>query len=251
MIDKALLDHVLYIDLAEASDFAKITETYDAIIHVASLSEGSPVDLMKVTGLSAWHLLNRAEATKTKTLVHVSSMSVYGEPQDSPVSATSPIRHSTPYGAAKWAAECFLSFCAVNVRCVSIRSPAIVGHFSYRHFLAQTLERMRLQSPKIVLSNPDFSFNNMIHESTLAQFLVSLAEFPPQSYTALPVASVQPIPLCVIVEGLAKAVNYAGTVEWTPSPRPPFSIDCADAVLHGLQPLTTSQTFDLWRRDLQ
>lgn len=251
VIDRALLDHVLYIDLAEASDYAKITETYDAIIHVASLSEGSPLELMRATGLSAWHLLKRAEETGTKTLVHVSSMSVYGEPQDSPVSATSPIRHSTPYGAAKWAAECFLSSCAKSVRCVSVRAPAIVGQRAHRHFLARALEQMKLQSPKVLLSNPDFMFNNIIHESTLARFLVTLANSPPQSYVVMPVASIRPMSLGDLVQSLSRAVDYSGTIEWAPSPHPPFSIDCGDAVSHGLHPLTTSETLDLWKRDIQ
>jgi len=251
MIDKALLDHVLYIDLAEASDFAKITETYDAIIHVASLSEGSPIELMKVTGLSAWHLLNRAVATGTKTLVHVSSMSVYGEPQDSPVSATSPIRHTTPYGAAKWAAECFLASCAKTVRCVSVRAPAIVGRRSHRHFLARTLELMKLQSPNVPVSNPDFMFNNIIHESTLARFLITLIDSTPPSFVAMPVASIEPIPLRELVSNLALAVSYEGVIDWLPSLRLPFSIDSDLAVSLGLEQLSTGATLDLWLADVQ
>lgn len=250
VIDKTLLDHVLYIDLAEASDYAKITKTYDAIIHVASLSQGSPIELMKATGLSAWHLLNRAEATGTKTLVHVSSMSVYGEPQDSPVSATSPIRHTTPYGAAKWAAECFLSSCAENVRCVSVRAPAIVGKRSHRHFLARTLEQMKLQSPRVLVSNPDFMFNNIIHESILARFIISLIESPPPSFTAIPVASIEPMPLRELVAKLALAVSYKGVIDWLPSSRSPFSIDTDLAVSLGLEELSTRAALSLWLADM-
>jgi UDP-glucose 4-epimerase len=251
VIDKALLDHVLYIDFAEASDYARITETYDAIIHVASLSEGSPVELMQATGLSAWHLLKRAEVTGTKTLVHVSSMSVYGEPQDSPVSALSPILHTTPYGAAKWAAECFLSSCAKNVRCVSVRAPAIVGRRSHRHFLARTLELMKLQSPNVPVSNPDFMFNNIIHESTLAWFLISLIAPTPPSFIAMPVASIEPIPLREIVSELALAVSYQGCIDWTPSTRRPFSIDSGLALSLGLPPISTRDTLNLWLADIR
>ena len=251
IVDKALLDHALYIDLTEASDYAKITATYDGIIHVAALSEGSPFELMRMTGLSAWHLLNRAEATGTKTLVHVSSMSVYGEPQDSPVSAASPIRHTTPYGAAKWAAECFLSSCAKNVKCVSIRSPAIVGRYAHRHFLARSLDQMRLQATKVLLSNPDFLFNNIIHESTLSRFFVSLIESPPALFTAMPVASIEPIPLRDLVNELALAVSYQGCIDWKTSPRKPFSIDSQAALSLGLPAISTRDTLNLWLADIR
>jgi len=251
VINKALFDRVLYIDLAEASNYDIITETYDAIIHVASLSEGSPVELMKATGLSAWHLLKRAEETGTKTLVHVSSMSVYGEPQASPVSATSPIRHSTPYGAAKWAAECFLSSCAKNVRCVSVRAPAIVGHRSHRHFLARTLQQMMKRAPEVTVANPDFMFNNIIHEKILSRFLISLARQSPLVYLAMPVASIEPMPLAEIIDELVRVSKYQGTVCWSSSKARSFSIDSALAVSHGLEILSAKETLQLWIDDIQ
>lgn len=201
--------------------------------------------------MSAWHLLNRAEATGTKTLVHISSMSVYGEPQDSPVSANSPIRHTTPYGAAKWAAECLLSSCAANVRCVSVRAPAIVGKRSHRHFLARLLEQMKLQPPTVPLANPDFMFNNIIHELTLAKFIISLIESPPPSFIAIPVASIEPIPLRELVTKLALAVSYRGKIDWLPSLRSPFSIDIELAISLGLNRLSTRATLDLWLKDIQ
>jgi len=110
---------------------------------------------------------------------------------------------------------------------------------------------MKSQSPNVPVSNPDFMFNNIIHESTLARFLVSLAESPPQSFTAMPVASIEPIPLREIVSELALAVSYQGRTMWRPSPRKPFSIDSRVALSLGLQPISTRDTLNLWLAEIK
>jgi UDP-glucose 4-epimerase len=110
---------------------------------------------------------------------------------------------------------------------------------------------MKLQSPNVPVSNPDFMFNNIIHESTLAWFLISLIAPTPPSFIAMPVASIEPIPLREIVSELALAVSYQGCIDWTPSTRRPFSIDSGLALSLGLPPISTRDTLNLWLADIR
>lgn len=249
-IRPSLLHETVYLDLTNPLDFQKISGNFDAIIHVAALSQGSPQELMQATGLSTWYLLERATALNINVIVHVSSMSVYGKPFVQQVGSQTPIQHSTPYGAAKWAAECFLSSNQSTLKSVSVRAPAIVGPRSHRHFLANVLGQMKRQVPEICLSNPTFLFNNIIHDTVLSRFLIKLAVSPPHSYFAMPVCSVEPLPLFKIIENLADTVQYKGRIKWVRSSEPPFSIDSKLAVSYGLEAVSTQETLRLWCRDI-
>lgn len=245
-----LVDELVLLDLSDATHFANLHGDFDAVIHVAALSEGTPDELMSATGLSAFHLLNRVRELKIPTVVHVSSMAVYGNIKVDSVNSLTPIMHSVPYGAAKWMAECCFASAPPDTKCVSIRSPAIVGRRSHRHFLAKLMASMFNGIPEIRVSNPHFFFNNIIHEDTLAEFLVSLAVNPPSHFTAVPVGSSEPMLLSEIIDVLVIATNFKGRVSWIDSDSTPFSINSDEAVSLGLQPLTTRETVTRWLSDV-
>ena len=238
------------LDLEDPSGFGAIRLGYDAIIHVAAASEGTSEELMQSCGLGTARLIERAERVGIRRIVHVSTMAVYGTVKTPTVSAHTPVDHSIPYGAAKWAAECYLADRQTVIRSASVRSPAIAGRRTHRHFLARTLRAMQLAEPVVRVANPDFLFNNIVHEDTLAEFLVHLATTTPDCYHAVPVGSTDPISLREIVASLAKATDYRGTVEWVHAPAQPFAIDSADAIALGYRPLSTRETVDRWMRDV-
>jgi nucleoside-diphosphate-sugar epimerase len=244
------VDDVLSLDLEDRENFGAIRGGFDAVIHVAAASEGTPEELMSSSGLGTGRLLDRAERVGIRRFVHVSSMAVYGRITTSTVSAHTPVSHSIAYGAAKWAAECYLAERQGVIRSASVRSPAIAGTRTHRHFLARTLRAMQLDEPVVRVANPDFMFNNIVHEDTLADFLVHLAEHTPTPYTAVPVGSTEPMSLRSIVEILASTVGYRGRIEWVSATSQPSAIDSSDAVALGFQPLTTRETVDRWMADV-
>jgi len=241
-----LFNELVVVDLASPTDIDTISGNFDVVIHVAALSEGSIQDVMKVTGIASSLLVQRAIELGVPRFVHVSSMSVYGEIAEDFVTSTTPIRHSTPYGVAKWFAESALHSRQSMISGVSVRSPAIVGAHSHRHFLAKLLQSMLQQSTEIRVSNPEFLSNNLIHEDTLATFLVNLAKQKEIPYSAFPVASRESMPLGEIVSLMAQATRYNGSVKWVPSNSRPFSIDLESAIKHGFHPLTTEETVGKW-----
>ena len=247
---EGLVDDLLSLDIAVPSDFMKLQGRFDAAIHVAALSEGTPGDLMMATGLSAFHLLQRARELQISTIVHVSSMAVYGLVRVPVVDTQTPINHSTAYGAAKWAAECFLSAGPPHTRCISVRAPAIVGYRSHRNFLARVYSQMSRGAEEIRVSNPNHLFNNVIHEDILANFLVKLADSAPDNFVAIPVSSSEPMNLSDLISQLATQTNFKGKIVWSLNEEKPFSINSNEALLLGLSNLSTQETLNLWFKNL-
>lgn len=246
-----LFDELVVVDLASPTDIDTISGNFDAVIHVAALSEGNIHDVMNVTGIASSLLVQRAIELGIPRFVHVSSMSIYGEIAEACVTSTTPIRHSTPYGVAKWFAESALHSRQSTISGVSVRSPAIVGARSHRHFLAKLLRSMLEQSTEIRVSNPEFLSNNLIHEDTFATFLVDLAKQKEVPYSAFPVASRESMPLGEIVSLMVQTTRYQGSIRWVPSNSKPFSIDLESAIQHGFHPLSTEETVRQWLASIQ
>lgn len=247
--DLPMFDSLLHVDLKDFATFRNLDVEFDSIVHVAALSDGTPTDLMQVTGIATTWLADLALRRGIRNFVHVSSMSVYGAVTVSEVSAQTEIRHSTPYGAAKWASECYLNSLNNRLPAVSVRSCGIVGQKSHRNFLAQAYTAMVNKKPQVCVSNPDFPFNNVIHEDTLADFLVYLALNHQSGFHAVPVGSSDPIPLRAVLKMISERTHFQGVLDWIPTKNRPFSIDLSDAVKMGLRPLKTSDTICKWLDD--
>lgn len=204
---------------------------------------------MRVNGLGASALAQWAINRRVPKMVYVSSMAAYGDVNVRQVSATTSVRHSSPYGVSRWAAECYLHAFKNHLSSICVRSCTIVGKDSDYHFLAKILKEMITQKHVIRVSNPDFLSNNVIHEDTLAEFLVLLAVQQLGELTSVPVGSHTATPLSEIVSRMATATRYTGRVEWIPSTSNPFSIDVSHAEQLGFQPMRTSDTIDQWLQD--
>lgn len=243
---ESIFDRLFCVNLEEPDSFASLTGSFDSVIHVAALSYGSAERLMNVTGLGTRNLAEKAVELQVRKLIHVSAMSVYGEILTSPVSCLTPIHPGSNYGLAKWAAECYLRSFGGHLESVSVRCPAILGETVSPHFLARLYLQMSRQVPVISLLNPNFGFNNVIHESTLSEFLVLLATRDTGCPTSLPVASADSCPLVEIVDKMIDATSYRGTIHWREGDTSPFSIDISDAVRVGLPKIPTPKVIDEW-----
>jgi nucleoside-diphosphate-sugar epimerase len=244
--DFPMFDSLVHMDLEQPETIDNLAPTFDSIIHIAAASTGSLAHLMQVTGIATARLADLALRRGTHNFIHISSMSVYGAVEVSQVSAKTKIRHSTPYGAAKWAAECYLNSVSDRLPAVSIRSCGIVGRRSHRNFLARSYGAMKNREPRVCVSNPDFLFNNVIHEDNLADFVVRLASTHESGFNAVPVGSSEPLRLATILEMMARETNYRGVIDWIPATNQSFSIDISEAVEMGLRPSPTITTINRW-----
>lgn len=243
------LENLYYIDLTSPSDVDQISEAYDAFVHVAAKSDGSPKALFMTNAFGTLRLIKKAIELGVRKFVHVSSMSVYGSVQTAVVDINTPIKHCTPYGLSKWAAECYSKMYEGKLEVVSVRSPAIVGAIAQRHFLANALTSLLNQDATITLYNPDFEFNNVVHEKVEAEFLLDLCLDENPLYRAFPIGSCEPLPLRNIIEMMISATSYKGEIIWLPSGTPPFSIDSSAAISSGYCPISTHDTIKRWLAD--
>ena len=243
-------DELIPLDLENEDSFTNIAGGFDSFVHIASMNEGSAEALFKNTGLSALSLINQAKHLNVRRIIHISSMAVYGRISTKVVDEKTSVAHSVPVGAAKWAAECFISNESSSLEAVSIRSPAIAGPHASRHFLATIFLKMLSGSSDISVSCPDHLFNNIVHENVLADFIIELlgAESLP-TYRTVPIGSTDPIPLREIIDVMARATNYRGQINWVEPKSPPFRIDSSGAVDLGYKPTTTLETVNRWMYD--
>ena len=177
-------------------------------------------------------------------------MAVYGLGAEELIGEKSPIPHGHAYHAARWAAECYVKSERGQVEAISIRSPAIAGASTHNHFLSKVLKKMIAQDAIIDAVNPDFGFNNIVHENVIAEFVNTLldAESLP-AYRAVPIGSTDPIPLHEVIDVMAKATNYTGQIDWVEPKSPPFRIDSTGAIELGYKPITTLETIKQWMHD--
>lgn len=245
-------NELVALDLENKSSFTNINGSFDAFVHVAAASEGTAEELMMITGLGTLHLVERAKFLSVGRIIHISSMAVYGQVEDQIVTEKTKVTHGRDLATAKWSAETYVAASSCASNSVSIRSPAIVGNRSHRHFLAQTFSQMKNQAELVIVSNPDFNLNNIVHEDVFADFINTLIR--PRvilQYQAFPIASTDPIPLRKIVERLATETKYKGEIKWQSANSSPFSIDSSAAIELGYKPLTTQATLDLWMSQIK
>ena len=243
-------NELIALDLENSNSFININGSFDAFVHVAGMSIGNATDLMMSTGLGTHYLISRAKELSLPRFIHISSMAVYGLGTEELIGERSPITHSHAYHAARWAAECYVSSERGQVEAVSIRSPAIAGASTHNHFLSKVLEKMIDQDPLINATNPDFDFNNIVHEDVIADFVITLLEKESlPRYRAISIGSTDPIPLREIIDVMATATNYKGQINWVEPKTPPFRIDSAGAIELGYKPISTLETINRWMHD--
>ena len=243
-------NEIVALDLENQDTFTNIVGGFDSFVHIASMNEGSAEALLKTTGLGMIYLIDRAKQLFIRRLVHISSMSIHGSVLAEVVDENTSVTHAVPVGAAKWAAECFISNERSSIEAVSIRSPAIAGPYANRHFLARIFLNMVRGPGKISISNPDHLFNNIVHENVIADFINTLLDKESLPiYRAVPIGSTEPIPLREIIEVMAKITNYKGEINWVEPKSPPFRIDSTGAIELGYKPISTLETINRWMHD--
>ena len=244
-------DELVALDLENKSSFTNINGGFDAFVHVAAASEGTAEELMTITGLGTLHLVERAKFLSVGRIIHISGMDAFGDISVPVVNEQTSPWYQNPYGVAKWAAESYVASADKAVDGISIRCPAIAGPKHRRHFLARIFTQMRERRSKITVSNPDFLFNNIVHEDIVADFVHNLITLPIlPKVQSLTIGSKDPIPFCEIIEYLSTVTSFDGKLEWIQSARPPFSIDYATAAKFGYTPLSVKSTIEIWTREV-
>jgi len=119
-------------DLSEKSVVRKIPRGCDVILHLAGQSSGeisfdNPTSDLKKNAISTINLIEYGIKNKSERLLLASSMSVYGDTPDHPISETFPCSPLSCYGVSKLAAEHYLEVFSHQLPYVSLRMFNIYG----------------------------------------------------------------------------------------------------------------------------
>lgn len=119
-------------DLSDKDLVRKIPKGCDIVLHLAGQSSGeisfdNPTSDLKKNAISTLNLIEYGVENNSERLVLASSMSVYGDTTDHPVSEAHPCMPLSCYGVSKLAAERYLEVFSHQLPYVSLRMFNIYG----------------------------------------------------------------------------------------------------------------------------
>lgn len=240
----------LYGDLSQRFD---IPTSFDAIVHCAAEIPAlcpDPETLYRSNLSAATNLFEKAVATKARSVVFMSSMSVYGEVADDVVDENTTPRNPDVYGRAKLDAERVLANCVDRGLCsgLSVRLPGTVGRGSHHNFLSDTLERL-LAGDCINAKNPDAFFNNIVYVGDLALFVHSWISTPRPGYTLTNLCANEPMRIQDVLALMFNASGQEERMKFSDGGKKPFLIAADHAKTLGYKPLTVRESVKAFVRD--
>jgi UDP-glucose 4-epimerase len=121
-------------DCQDASLYSRIPDyKYDAIFHIAGQSSGEisfddPIYDLQTNAQSTLLLLEYAKRRNCDRFIYASTMSVYGDQQDIPISETAPTQPKSFYGVGKLASEYYMSiYRQYGIKSISLRLFNVYG----------------------------------------------------------------------------------------------------------------------------
>lgn len=214
-------------DLAVPEFLATLPACPENVIHVAASGPRpgvSGAQLLFDNALATAGLVDYALDSDCARFILLSSVSVHGQVREARISVRSEIRNPGMYGLTKRAAELLLEERSSDLPSVAVRLPAVLGRGAQTHWLARLVAAARA-GREIEISNPDTPFNNVVHQTDLSRFMVTLLETDLAGFHAFPVASTDPIPIAEVVSTVLTETSSTSPVEVVDSILGAFGID--------------------------
>jgi len=212
----------------------------DVVVHLAGEAEahGRPTtDYIEKNAGAAIRLVDFCRRVRPQVVVFASSISVFGRIGSPRVDEATPIVDPAPYGMSKRLAELVLADHAAWLNSLSIRLPGVLGPGASTPWLASVARKARANE-HIAIYNPDAPFNNAVHVSDLAKFIVRLATKPPAGADVVVLGAGGEAPVRAVVECLKQACGSSSLVTEIWSERTSFVIDSRRAInLYSYAPM--------------
>jgi nucleoside-diphosphate-sugar epimerase len=237
-------------DLLEAG---VLPDTFDALIHCAALLPSrcaEPEALYRGNFEMASRVFDQAVQAGARSIVNLSSMSVYGAISVPVVIETLAPTDPDPYGRAKLDAERSLAgLCrAHDLSGLSIRLPGTVGKGSHHNFLSDCLTRI-LNGETLKALNPDASFNNIVHVRDLARFIADYLHAPRPGHAVTNLAAEAPLSIREVLGLMFETASRPERIVYATGGKPPFLIGLDQAQALGYHPATVRDSVVAMVRD--
>lgn len=240
----------LQADLARADP---LPEHFDALVHCAAKIPARCPDpglLYRDNIEAARHVFDCARTAGARSVVFMSSMSVYGTVAAQLVTEDTPPNDPDPYGRAKRDAEDLLESAVRDglFSGLSIRLPGTVGKGSHHNFLSDTLTRILADQP-VTAKNPDAAFNNIVYVGDLAAFLEPWIKTPQSGYAATNLAAEESVTIREVISLLFSCAGKPLQATFDAGGKMPFLISLDRARTLGYRPATVQSSIRAFVRD--
>ncbi len=147
-----------------------------------------------------------------KKIIFISTMSVYGKINTQKVDEKYIPFKQDDYGISKSRMEIIIKkFCKKNsIKCIILRLSGVIGHKSESNFISNIMLKLK-NNEKIVYSNPNKYFNNIIYSNDLAK-IVYEAYKSNDDFQIYNVASKYPIKLKNVINKIAKSLKSTSKI---------------------------------------
>ena len=219
---------------------------FDAILHFASENPAyltDPIKLYRNNFQTAKNIFSYAKYLNVKTVVFLSSMSIYGNIFDDLVNENTKSINPNTYGQSKLDSENFLKNEINNGlnSGLSIRLPGVVGKNSRNNFLSNILINI-LNEELVKVYNPDSLFNNVVHVKELAEFIYSWILLPKVGYHVTNLCSIEPVKIKDVIALIYELTEKTVRIEFSEFGKKSFLIDADKALKLGFRPATVDQS---------
>jgi len=234
------------------SDLTKLEHLdgyFDAVVHIAATSPMKGVtsaNLIQNNSMATQNLIRLASDCEIKKFIFFSTCSVYGDVKESVLSENTPIYNPCSYGASKLLCEAMLREQKL-FQSIAIRLPAVIGSGAARHWLANTINKVKA-GDDITIYNPNALFNNAIHIDRLAQFVEKLLHMPfPHDFDYINVASKEGLSIDNIADKIITKLKSSSKIHIGTTGKAPFSISSQYAIdKYAFEPLLFSDALDCY-----
>jgi nucleoside-diphosphate-sugar epimerase len=215
----------------------------DAIIHAAAqthlILDSTANDYIRSNVIGAQRLADYAERSNARAVVHLSTVSIYGDVPPGVLTEKTPLTTPSLYGATKYLAELILAESHRTFASVSVRLPGVVAPGYFTPWIGQIV-RKALDGSPITIYNPTALFNNIIDIDELARFISHVLPTLKAPAETINLAASEPLPIRHAVETVLKVTGSRAPVTEGPARKGSFVID-TDRVqqLFGFEPLPT------------
>jgi nucleoside-diphosphate-sugar epimerase len=231
-------------DLAEG---VPVDEPVPVIVHAAAHTHLDPharacdYTRSNVAGTAA--LVEFARTHETRLIIHLSTLSVYGDVHTPVVGPDTPLNNPGLYGVTKHLAELILADHADAFASVSLRLPGVVGPGYFKPWLGRLLARALSDEP-IEAYNPEALFNNVMDTSELVRCVKYLIGADMRGNHTVTLAASNPVCIRDAVLSVVRLAESRSAVLWRSDGRTSFTIDVTGIRGLGFNPVSTKEIIE-------
>lgn len=226
---------------------------FDALVHCAAVLPSACPDpdlLYRDNIMLARAAFEGAVAGGARSVVNLSSMSVYGSIATPLVDEDLLPRDADSYGRAKLEAEALLASLAEGRPCaaLSIRLPGTVGKGSHHNFLSDAMGRV-LRGDTVIANHPDSPFNNIVYVGHLAAFIEQWISGAAPGQAVINLAAAEALPIREVLTLMACEAGRPARIEFAAGGKGPFLVAIDRACSLGYRPPTVRASIAAMVRD--